>query len=64
VAEVLPEARAVYLFGSCATPATGPGSDVNLPVLADEPIAPERLPDFEAFTRHVRKRLSGAPTGK
>lgn len=43
VAETLPEATAVYLFGSRATAAAGPASDVDLAVLAPDPIAPERL---------------------
>lgn len=39
----LPEAVAIYLYGSLATGQAGPASDVDLAVLAAEPIAPERL---------------------
>jgi predicted nucleotidyltransferase len=39
----LPEAVAVYLYGSLAAGQAGPRSDVDLAVLAAEPIAPERL---------------------
>jgi len=43
VAKVLPEAVAVYLFGSFAVDAAGPESDVDLAVLASDPIATDRL---------------------
>jgi predicted nucleotidyltransferase len=43
VSSALPEAVVVYLFGSQAGDAARPGSDVDLAVLAAEPIAPGRL---------------------
>jgi predicted nucleotidyltransferase len=39
----LPEATAIYRFGSTASGDSRPGSDVDLAVLALRPVAPERL---------------------
>jgi len=41
--DVLPEASAIYLYGSAADGQPRPGSDVDLAVLAPEPIAAGRL---------------------
>jgi len=41
--EALPEAEAVYLYGSRASGDARPGSDVDLAVLAPHPIASDRL---------------------
>jgi predicted nucleotidyltransferase len=41
--DALPEATAIYLFGSIAAGDSGRSSDIDLAVLASEPIAIERL---------------------
>lgn len=43
VAEALPEARAVYLFGSFGTDAASTSSDIDLAILASTPVAIERV---------------------
>jgi predicted nucleotidyltransferase len=43
LAETLPEATAIYLFGSTAAGDSNRSSDIDLAVLASEPIASERL---------------------
>ena len=39
----LPDVIAVYVFGSAVSGRTHPGSDIDLAVLADSPLDPERL---------------------
>jgi predicted nucleotidyltransferase len=41
--DALPEATTAYLFGSTAAGDSGPSSDLDLAVLASDPIAPDRL---------------------
>jgi predicted nucleotidyltransferase len=56
VAEILPEAMAVYLFGSRAADTAIRSSDVDLAVLAAEPIVPERLVRArEALAERLRR---------
>jgi len=56
VHEALPEATHIYLFGSLARGPGGPESDVDLAVLAAEPLAPERLAEArEALSERLRR---------
>ena len=40
---IVPEAAVVYLYGSEAAGEAGPGSDLDLAMLADRPIEPHRI---------------------
>ena len=56
VAETLPEVTSVYLFGSLVTGAANSSSDVDLAILASDPIATERLAQArESLAERLRR---------
>jgi len=68
VAELLPEAKAVYLFGSFGTDAARTSSDIDLAILTLAPIGVERLARLRDLLAERARRdvdlvdLAGAST--